>query len=157
VPIPVFDKNQGNIAHAQADIQTAKANELATRLQVDLDVAAAVDEEKRAVTKLHQFEDGGMLARAVSIRAVAEKQWQAGAASLLEVRQAERDYNALRAEYLSDLDDYRTSLIDLAAATNGAVIGNPPPVPVDDPTLTPASQPLGDDPLVDVPDRPKNR
>ncbi|HVZ74801.1 MAG TPA: TolC family protein [Polyangia bacterium] len=65
---------------------------------------------------------GGMLARAEAALRVAEKSYKAGAASLLDLLEAQRTNLDTRAEYLRVLYDYRQAVVDVTHAVGeGAV------------------------------------
>ena len=116
VPLPIFDRNQANVGRADLELRRA-ANESA-RLDVVVghEVGDAVRRVERALTLLALFEGGGMLERAERARQVAEKSYQAGAISLLELLEAQRTFLDTRAQYLRVEYDYRQSRVDLRRA-----------------------------------------
>jgi cobalt-zinc-cadmium efflux system outer membrane protein len=59
---------------------------------------------------------GGMLARAEAALHVAEKSYKAGAASLLDLLEAQRTYLETRAEYLRALYDFHQAAVDVTHA-----------------------------------------
>jgi outer membrane protein, heavy metal efflux system len=116
VPIPLIDRNQAGIGHAQVEVRRAE-NELARlELQVRHEVAEAVSRYRRAQSLLTVFQDDGMLERAETSLRVAEKSYRAGAISLLELLEAQRTYLETRAQYLRAQYDHRQSAVDLAYA-----------------------------------------
>ncbi|MDB4980320.1 MAG: hypothetical protein JWM82_1072, partial [Myxococcales bacterium] len=58
----------------------------------------------------------GMLARAEAALRVAEKSYKAGAASLLDLLEAQRTNLETRAEYLRALYDFRQAAVDVTHA-----------------------------------------
>ncbi len=62
-----------------------------------------------------------MLARAETALRVAEKSYQAGAISLLELLEAQRTYLDTRAQYLRALHDYRQAAVDVTHAVGTEV------------------------------------
>jgi cobalt-zinc-cadmium efflux system outer membrane protein len=116
LPLPIFDRNQANVGRADLELRRA-ANETA-RLDVVVghEVRDAVRRVERAKALLGLFEGGGMLERADRARQVAEKSYQAGAISLLELLEAQRTFLETRAQYLRAAYDYRQSRVDLRRA-----------------------------------------
>jgi len=66
-------------------------------------------------------EKAGMLARAETTLRVAEKSYQAGAISLLELLDAQRTYLDVRGQYLRAVYDYRQATIDVGHAVGTEV------------------------------------
>jgi len=116
LPLPLFDRNQANVGRADLELQRA-ANE-AARLEVVVshEVGDAVRRVERAKALLGLFEGGGMLERADRARQVAERSYQAGAISLIELLEAQRTFLETRAQYLRAKYDYRQSGVDLRRA-----------------------------------------
>jgi cobalt-zinc-cadmium efflux system outer membrane protein len=127
LPLPLFDRNQANIGRAALDIRRADNDAERLRLAVAHDVAEAVRRAERARALLDVFEGpsdaekGGMLARAETTLRVAEKSYQAGAISLLELLDAQRTYLDVRGQYLRAGYDYRQATIDVGHAVGTEV------------------------------------
>ena len=66
-------------------------------------------------------EKRGMLARAENALRVAEKSYQAGASSLLELLDAQRTYLDVRGQYLRAVYDYRQAAVDVNHAVGTEV------------------------------------
>jgi cobalt-zinc-cadmium efflux system outer membrane protein len=138
LPLPVFDRNKAGIGRAELDIRRAENDRERLRLAVEHDVVEAVRKTSRAQTLLKVFETGavanelpapavplaqsathdtgGMLKRAEIALNVAEKSYKAGAASLLDLLEAQRTNLETRAQYLRVLYDYRQAAIDVTHA-----------------------------------------
>jgi cobalt-zinc-cadmium efflux system outer membrane protein len=116
LPLPIFDRNQANVGRADLELRRA-ANE-AARLDIVVshEVGDAVRRVERAKTLLGLFEGGGMLERADRARQVAEKSYQAGAISLIELLEAQRTFLETFSQYLRAEYDYRQSRVDLRRA-----------------------------------------
>jgi len=127
LPLPLFDRNQANIGRAALDIRRADNDAERLRLAVAHDVTEAVRRAERARALLDVFEGpssadkGGMLARAETTLRVAEKSYQAGAISLLELLDAQRTYLDVRGQYLRAGYDYRQATIDVGHAVGTEV------------------------------------
>jgi outer membrane protein TolC len=90
-------------------------------LQVQKDVAGAVRRRARAQLLLDAFEAGGMSERAEAALRVAEHAYKAGAASLLELLEAQRTHLDTRAQYLRAQHEYRQSLVEVSHAVAGDI------------------------------------
>ncbi len=99
VPLPLFHRNQGEIARASAEAERSERAVAALQARVAREVAAALARYRAAADKVARY-DGGALQRADRALAVAEKTWRAGDRSLLEYLEAERTWVELRGDYL---------------------------------------------------------
>lgn len=121
LPVPLFDRNQAGIGRARVDERRADNSIERAWLQVQQDVAGAARRVARAQLLLDSFEAGGMAERAEAALRVAEHSYQAGAASLLELLEAQRTHLDTRAQYLRAQHEYRQSLIEVSHAVAGEV------------------------------------
>lgn len=115
VPLPIFDRNQGEIARTQAAITQAQDNEIAARQAVLSDVANAYDavQSNAQIVKLYQ---SGYLSEAKQSRDISAYAYQHGGASLLDLLDAERSYRVTELGYLQSLAAYQISLEQLREA-----------------------------------------
>ena len=115
VPIPVFDRNQGEVKRASAE-RTAVEYELAWIERAAIaEVAgahAAALVLASAVAVLHQ----GSLERAASARRIALDAYREGAAPLLQVIDATRTLAEARLTHFRTLFAWRQGMLDLYAA-----------------------------------------
>jgi cobalt-zinc-cadmium efflux system outer membrane protein len=140
LPLPLFDRNKAGIGRAELDIRRADNDRERLRLAVEHDVLEAVRKAARAQELLQIFEGngrggsatstpvpaplattathdtGGMLKRAEIALGVAEKSYKAGAASLLDLLEAQRTFLDTRAQYLRVIYDFRQAAIDVTHA-----------------------------------------
>jgi cobalt-zinc-cadmium efflux system outer membrane protein len=116
LPLPTFDRNQANIGRAKVDIKRVENEGQRLVVLVQREVAESVSRASRSESMLKIFEGGGMLSRAETSLKVAERSYQAGASSLLELLEAQRTYLETRAQYLRASHDYRQATIDVAHA-----------------------------------------
>ena len=120
-PLPLFDRNQASVGRARVDQKRAENSiERIWRL-VQQDVAGAARRVARAQLLLDAFEAGGMSERAEAALRVAEHAYKAGAASLLELLEAQRTYLDTRAQYLRAQHEYRQSLVEVSHAVAGDI------------------------------------
>jgi cobalt-zinc-cadmium efflux system outer membrane protein len=113
VPLPIFDRNQAGIGRAELEARRAENEAIKLGLEVRREVAEAARRLERVQALLAVYEGGGMLGRAETALKVAEKSYQAGASSLLELLEARRTYIETRGSYLGAQNDYRQALVDL--------------------------------------------
>jgi cobalt-zinc-cadmium efflux system outer membrane protein len=113
VPLPVFNRNQGEIARATAEGE--KANRSLTALETTLagEVASAYEEFESARHLLIEIERD-LLTPTAEARTGTTYTYQAGAASLLDVLDAQRAYNDTMETYYSAQAAYRRAQAKLA-------------------------------------------
>jgi cobalt-zinc-cadmium efflux system outer membrane protein len=117
LPLPVFDRNQANIARSHNDAKRFDNDIARLEIQIRQEVAQSVRKLERASSLLDIYEAGGMLDRADKALRVAENSYKAGSISLIELLEAQRTYIDTRAQYLRAQHDYRQAVIDVAHAT----------------------------------------
>jgi outer membrane protein, heavy metal efflux system len=115
VPLPIFNRNQGNIAQARYAITQTQEQERASSDQVMTDVhdAYAGLKENDAIVLLYV---SGYLDAAVKDREIEQFAYQHGGASLLDWLNAERNYRATELAYRQALASYLTALEQLREA-----------------------------------------
>jgi outer membrane protein, heavy metal efflux system len=115
VPLPVFNRNQGNIAQARYAITQTQEQEKGTADQVLTDVHDAYMglKENERIILLYQSK---YLDVASKDRDISEFAYRHGAASLLDFLDAERTYRATQLAYRQALDSYLTALEQLREA-----------------------------------------
>lgn len=121
IPLPLSNRNQGQIARASAQQAQATARLESTRNQVALDVQQAVNAVMTNRERIRYLETE-YLGNALSARDTALASYRLGAADLLEYLDAQRVYRDTLRTYNRALFDAKVSLSELAAAT-GAVVG----------------------------------
>ncbi|HXX44033.1 MAG TPA: TolC family protein [Candidatus Acidoferrales bacterium] len=115
VPLPIFNRNQGNIAQARYAITQLQELEKGTTDQVMTDVHDAymgVQENDRIIV----FYKSKYLDVAEKDREISLFAYQHGAASLLDYLDAERTYRATQLAYRQALASYLTALEQLREA-----------------------------------------
>jgi outer membrane protein, heavy metal efflux system len=115
VPLPIFNRNQGNIAQARFAITQTQEQEKATADQVLTDVHDAYMglKENERIIVLYQSK---YLDVADKDRDISEFAYRHGAVSLLDFLDAERTYRATQLAYRQALASYLTALEQLREA-----------------------------------------
>ena len=115
--LPIFYQQQGEIRRAEADARTQELGKAKAQAQVVSDVENAFAAYRTALERAQRMEgDAGMLARARRARDLVGIQYQKGAASLLELLDAQRTFRTTAFEARSNLADYWTSVFRLEQA-----------------------------------------
>jgi outer membrane protein, heavy metal efflux system len=115
IQIPIFDRNQGEIARTRYAITQAQEQERATDGQVLTDVRDAY-EGLQSNDKIIQLYRSGYLDEAQQDRDISEYAYKRGAASLLDFLDAERSYRATQLAYRQSLASYMLALEQLREA-----------------------------------------
>jgi len=113
--LPIFYQQQGEIRKAEADLRTQALQRGKTRALVAQDVSQAFAAWQGG-QKLVERMQGRILERAKVARDLIRIQYEKGAASLLELLDAERTYIAVHNEYVQDLSLYWTAVAQLEQA-----------------------------------------
>jgi len=120
VPVPVFNRNQGEIARALAEGEQLARQLEALKAQVRTEVQTAYEEFTTARDLVSSIEKD-LLQPAQHARETVAYTYRAGAASLLEFLDAQRAFNETMQSYLEAQANYRRAAIRLDAATGKEV------------------------------------
>ncbi|MGH9524176.1 MAG: TolC family protein [Terriglobales bacterium] len=115
IPLPIFDRNQGEIARTRYAITQSQAQETAAEEAVLSDVTNAF-EGVRSNAGVVQLYNSGYLNAAKESRDITQYAYQKGAATLLDLLDAERSYRATELAYRDALASYMTAVEQLRAA-----------------------------------------
>ena len=115
IQIPIFDRNQGEIARTKFVITQAQEQEKAASDQVITDVEDAYD-GLQSNDQIVQLYRSGYLDDAQQDRDISEYAYKRGAASLLDFLDAERSYRATELAYRQSLAAYLLALEQLREA-----------------------------------------
>jgi cobalt-zinc-cadmium efflux system outer membrane protein len=124
VPLPVFNRNQGEIARAGAEHERSGLALTALDASVAAEVATAYQEFESARQLLVEIERD-LLQPAADARAGTTYVYQAGATSLLDVLDAQRAYNETMDTYYSAQAAYRRADARLGLVTGVDLKGRP--------------------------------
>ncbi len=115
VQIPIFDRNQGDMARTSFAITQAQEQEKAAGDQVMTDVRDAY-ENLQTNDQVVQLYRSGYLDQAQEDRDISEYAYKRGAASLLDFLDAERSYRAIQLAYRQTLASYLLALEQMREA-----------------------------------------
>jgi cobalt-zinc-cadmium efflux system outer membrane protein len=113
-PLPLFSRNQGEIARARVQQSQLDAKVRALEAAVASDVASAYDEYATARELLNTI-DTQMLAQAREVRATTEYSYRRGEASFIEFLDAQRAFNDTMRSYHEARVQYAQSLYAIDA------------------------------------------
>ncbi len=115
MPLPIFTRNQGEIARARYAITQAQEQASETSQQVSTDVLQAY-ENLHTNDEIIQLYQGGYVDQAKQSRDISEYAYRKGAASLLDYLDAERTYRANQLAYRQALANYMLALEQMRQA-----------------------------------------
>jgi outer membrane protein, heavy metal efflux system len=115
IPVPVFNRNQGEIARTQYAVTQSQFQQKAAEQQVLTDVKNSY-EGLRSSEQVVQLYDKGYLEQATQSLDITRFSYEHGAASLLDFLDAERSYRSTELSYRQALATYMTSLEQLRQA-----------------------------------------
>jgi outer membrane protein, heavy metal efflux system len=115
MPLPIFNRNQGEIQRARYAITQAQEQASETTQQVSTDVVQAY-ENLRVNDQIIQLYQGGYVDQAKQSRDISAYAYQKGAASLLDFLDAERTYRANQLAYRQALANYMLALEQMRQA-----------------------------------------
>ncbi len=122
VPLPLLNQNQGEIAKAEVSLRQADNDVARLRLDIAQEVHDAVEHYQSAHRLRQTFERGYLDGAKLAVDA-AEKSYRIGAASLLELLDAERTYTETQTDYLDTVFAARSSLIAVEKAVGKDLTG----------------------------------
>ena len=123
VPLRIFNKNQGEIARAQREINLAAARVDALEMSIQTEVENAHRQylvSKQLLTSI----ETEMLSKAKSVRDTTEYSYRRGEASLVEFLDAQRAFNEVNQTFNEARANYARSLYLIDAVSGATVSGN---------------------------------
>ena len=125
--VPIFDgwRTKGQVAQARSNLASANIDELKLREGITLEVRTAVDSAQEAVALLNALT--GPVKQAEQLLFLAEKGFELGVKTRLEVQDAEQNVNTARANLAVAQRDYRLARVNLDWVAGVLDGGMPPP------------------------------
>jgi cobalt-zinc-cadmium efflux system outer membrane protein len=114
-PLPVFYQQQGEIQKAEVDLQSQTIQRSKLEAQVVNDVEAAYNAFLTTRRIMERYQ-GVFLERARVARDITKRQYDAGAATLMDYLDAQRTFIATNLDYLQTLTNYWTAVFQLETA-----------------------------------------
>ena len=115
IEIPIFTRNQGEIARARSGVNQAQESQSASSETVLTDVTNAY-ENLRTNDEVMTLYNSGYLQESQESRDISQYAYQRGAASLLDYLDSERSYRATQLAYRQALASYMLALEQLRQA-----------------------------------------
>ncbi len=115
IPLPIFDRNQGEIARSRFALTQAQEQAYAASDGVLTDVRDAYETFATSQEVVNLY-TSGYLKEAQESRDISEYAYKRGAASLLDFLDAERSYRSTQLAYRQALANYLTAIEQVKAA-----------------------------------------
>ena len=119
-PLPVFNRNQGEILRAQEEQEQSAVKRQALEADIRKEVQTTYAHYTAAQNTLRRLETQ-MLGQAEEVRSTMEYTYRRGAASLVEFLDAQRTFNETRQSYNEAQAEYARSLYQLDAVSGNSV------------------------------------
>lgn len=116
IPLPLWNRREGQIAQAQAGIALATAQIEAQRAQLLRELDSAYARLGVTQRQISTFENGLLRSAEAGLR-VAEAAYRAGERSFLEVLDAQRTLRSVRSDYNQALFDRNAAWLDIERLT----------------------------------------
>jgi HAE1 family hydrophobic/amphiphilic exporter-1 len=125
--VPIFDgwRTKGLVAQVRSTLASVDIDELKLREGITLEVRMAVDDAREAVALLNAL--SGPVTQAERLLSLAEKGFELGVKTRLEVQDAEQNVNVARANLAAAQRDYRVARVNLDWVAGTLDGGMPPP------------------------------
>jgi HAE1 family hydrophobic/amphiphilic exporter-1 len=111
--VPIFDgwRTKGQVAQVKSTLTSIDIDELKLREGITLEVHTAVDSAREAIALLDAL--NGPVKQAEQLLFLAEKGFELGVKTRLEVQDAEQNVNVARANLAVARRDYRVARVNL--------------------------------------------
>ena len=121
VPLPVYNRNQGNIERAKVNVSQTRIELAALERQVADEVDEAIREFELSREAMLELERR-ILPSSRRVRDSAYRRYTGGETSVLEYLEAQRAYNEVVRQYRDALVRHRRSMLDLNTAVGVRVL-----------------------------------
>jgi cobalt-zinc-cadmium efflux system outer membrane protein len=118
-PLPIFNRNQGEVERARQEARQAAARIAALKTDVASELRSAW-EQYTAMRELVETIEQQMLVQARDVRDTTAYSYRRGEASFIELLDAQRTFNDTMQSYNEARAEYARSLYTLDASTGGA-------------------------------------
>ena len=121
VPLPFYNRNQGEIARVRAEQDQIQRQMQALKAQMQMEIKTAY-EEFRSTRELVESIERDLLKPAEQARDTSAYVYRSGASSLIEFLDAQRAFNETMQSYQEAQASYRRALVQLNATVGKEVI-----------------------------------
>jgi outer membrane protein, heavy metal efflux system len=121
VPLPIYNRNQGNIQRARVNVVQTRNELAALEQQVATEMEQAAKRYNVTLTSVRRIEHD-LLPLAVRVRDDALKLYRGGEADLIVYLNAQREYNDLVRQYRDTVIRHRRSMLDLNTAAGQRIL-----------------------------------
>ncbi len=128
MPLPLWNRQQGRIAAAEAELRRSRRSRDALVLRIEEEIRAA-EARVRTLRSSVDVYAKDILPEATRSQELFERGYRQGLVGIAELFQAQRQYNEARALYLELLGDLRQAAIALEAAAGTSPHLNEPRSP----------------------------
>lgn len=112
LPLPIWNKRQGPIAEAVAELNRVRAQEQVRELELASALERALGVYEITTQQIQSFQEG-VLKEAEAALAAAEAAFRYGERGIIEVLDAQRVLRSVRLDYLNAHFDLQTAIIEL--------------------------------------------
>jgi cobalt-zinc-cadmium efflux system outer membrane protein len=116
IPFPLWNRQQGRIAAAEAELRRTRHSRDALRLRIEEQLRAAEARFRTLRSSVAAYAEE-ILPEATRSQELFERGYLQGLVGIAELLQAQRQYNESRALHLELVGDLRQAAIELEAAT----------------------------------------
>ena len=116
LPLPLFDRNQGNIVAARHDLSKAEAERSAIELELAAELAAAHADLKVSHQRVATLRDKVVPAMEQAFQA-AHEGYKQGKFGFLDMLDAQRGLSEAKGAFVNALSSYQTALIEIQRLT----------------------------------------
>ncbi len=119
--VPLFSRNQGEIAQSGATIAQLQAEREAVSRTIESSVFGGWSRLEALRKQVDTYRDK-LIPTATSLESLAEESYKAGRTTVLSVLEAQRNLRDIRREYLQALVDYQTAIADLEEILGAPIV-----------------------------------
>ncbi len=112
LPIPVFDRNQGNILNAQSQMQEVVEQGTFTKLQIHSSLIKSYQILSIAREEIDKLEEQVLVSSQSALEAIRQG-YQQGKFSYLEVLDAQRSFFEIKNRYIETLTSYHSKVLEI--------------------------------------------
>ena len=117
IPVPLFNRNQGRLREARAEVVAAAARSRSTQNELSLLLRESYVELTTSLANSRTLKTE-ILSRAEKVLNTAEARYAAGDISLTEILPVRRDWAAIQLDYLESLRDVMQAWAELLSLTS---------------------------------------